>query len=205
MSAPNFAAPEYWAPEYSTPEKAAPAAPPYTEAPNPLPFKPPMHKYISLSPRNHGELNLKIVDAQNIQARANSGSSPRTGTTFQIMPPLYKEGDEVAANNMNSPFYKSNKDRLVSIQTAKNPPTYLRHSGYQLRNHPYEESSLFRLDSTFYMNKEESDDGEYYTFRAINFHSQYLMTESDMKIYLRQPDDSETLRERASFVLHELH
>lgn len=124
---------------------------------------------------------------------------------FELVPGLYKEGDETSANSFNQQRYKSSKKTLVSFRNVADG-RYLRHCYSNLRNHPKENSSLYRLDATFYMTKNEfpfcgTDGEDYYTFHSINYFGYYISHDESFVLAIRKHDSSDDYKNAASFGL----
>ena len=125
---------------------------------------------------------------------------------FEIVPAIYKPGDEHRANNFNRGRFNTHKDTLVSFKCVSNGH-YLRHCGYWIRNHPYQNDAVYRMDATFYMTRNEFfNDGDnneaYYSFRSINFDHMHLCHRG-FTLRIDVSGDSDLHRNDASFVLDE--
>merc|ERR1712045_232428 len=138
---------------------------------------------------------------------SSSSDSDMMSSLFEIVPGVYKPGDESRACNFNKGRYDKCKDTLVSFKCKENGH-YLRHCCYWMRSHPYTNDEVYRMDATFYMTKNEFFDGtkdgadgnDYYSFRSINFDHMHLCHRG-LSLKIDYGDDIDLHKKNASFVL----
>ena len=127
------------------------------------------------------------------------------GTTVEIVPGLYRLGDEGEAHNFNASLYREHggRKKMVSfrVHTGDQQGTYLRHCGRDLRAHHQESSALYRLDATFYMEEDRFFPGTV-SFHSINYDKHYISHRSYcLKIATISKGKQELHRKDASFTI----
>ena len=127
------------------------------------------------------------------------------GSTVEIVPGLYRLGDEDEAHNFNASLYKKHggRKKMVSfrVHTGGQQGTYLRHCGWDLRAHHKESSALYRLDATFYMEEDRFFPGTV-SFHSINYDKHYISHRSYcLKIATISKGKQELHRNDASFTI----
>jgi len=166
-------------------------------------------KHYMIHSKNYPALSWNVINRETVRIgdvpRGDDDfkSLPRS-SLFEIVPAIYKPGDEHRANNFNWDRFNAHKDTLVSFKCVSNGQ-YLRHCSYWIRNHPYNDDAIYRMDATFYMRKNEffNDEGkDYYSFRSINYDHMHLCHRG-YQLRIDHSGDSDLHQNDASFVLDE--
>ena len=110
----------------------------------------------------------------------------------------YKPGDEQHAAFWDGNAHSLHFASVVSFSCADG--RYLRHSGYNLRCHRAEDSSTFRLDSSFYMIPERFDCPGTVSFLSLNFMRHFVIHENGV-LKIAVDTDEKGYREFASFMV----
>jgi len=163
----------------------------------------PVKQYIIRS-RNYPSRYWHVRDPQCVRIEEQQHG------TFQIVPALYRADDETNAVRWNQRRYNMTKE-IVSFRCPLDG-SFLRHAGYFLRKHRYEDSKLYRLDASFYMTKNEffdCDDGgnsngnkiDYYTFHSVNYDGCYI-SHRGFQLKIDNMNGSDLHKNDASFSLH---
>ena len=84
-----------------------------------------------------------------VEDRERVTISEAGGSVLQVVPALFRQGDQRGAHSFDKSAHGQFSGQLVSLRRADG--RYLRHCGYKLRSHCEEDSALFRLDASFYM------------------------------------------------------
>ena len=86
------------------------------------------------------------------------------------------------------------------VSFALDDGTYLRHAGYNLRAHRPDGSKLFRLDATFYAERDRFFPGSV-SFHSVNYNGFYISHGLDYVLKIQDGSDEPDLhRENACFV-----
>ena len=125
---------------------------------------------VHLRSRNYPDYLWKVMSSERVVI--NQGAS---ATKVQIVPGLYRPGDEEEAHDFNAPLFQQHgRGKMVSFIVEDGPQagSFLRH-GWDLRDHREESSPLFRLDATFYMEEDCFFPGTV-AFHCINYDRHYI-------------------------------
>jgi hypothetical protein len=126
---------------------------------------------VHLRSRNYPDYLWKVMSSERVVI--NQGAS---ATKVQIVPGLYRPGDEEEAHDFNAPLFQQHgRGKMVSFIVEDGPQagSFLRHCGWDLRAHREESSPLFRLDATFYMEEDCFFPGTV-AFHSINYDRHYI-------------------------------
>ena len=93
-------------------------------------------------------------------------------TTLRVVPGLYRPGDESGARDWNAALF-AERGAASMVSFALDDGTYLRHAGYNLRAHRPDGSKLFRLDATFYAERDRFFPGSV-SFHSVNYNGFYI-------------------------------
>ena len=85
----------------------------------------------------------------------------------------------------------------ISLQSNNYPKCYLRHSSYQARIDEYEDSNLFKRDSSFIPHKGLANI-EYYSFESFNYRGYYLR-HCNYFLRIDRDDGTELFKQDATF------
>jgi hypothetical protein len=126
-------------------------------------------------------------------------------TTLRVVPGLYRPGDESGARDWNAALFAARRARrrrpASMVSFALDDGTYLRHAGYNLRAHRPDGSKLFRLDATFYAERDRFFPGSV-SFHSVNYNGFYISHGLDYVLKIQDGSDEPDLhRENACFVL----
>merc|ERR1711998_475680 len=102
---------------------------------------------------------------------ASEAKITKQGEVFEIVPAIYQAGDW--AHNRGAHNYDKYKHCIVSLKSTSKSNTYLRHASYYLREHQFQDNSLYRLDASFYMIHNKWYPGTY-SFLSVNYNHHYI-------------------------------
>ena len=105
---------------------------------------------------------------------------------------------ERRAHNWNAALFEQ-RGASDMVSFALGDGRYLRHCSYNLRAHRDDDSALFRLDATFYLERDRFFPGSV-AFRSVNFDDHYISHRSYV-LKIAVADDSELHRNDASFAI----
>ena len=146
-----------------------------------------------LRSRNYPRHRWRVVDFETV--RIDDGSD---ATTVRLVPGIYQRGDERRAHNWNAALFEQ-RGASGMVSFALGDGRYLRHCSYNLRAHRDDDSALFRLDATFYLERDRFFPGSV-AFRSVNFDDHYISHRSYV-LKIAVADDSELHRNDASFAI----
>jgi len=127
-------------------------------------------------------------------------------TTLRVVPGLYRPGDESGARDWNAALFAARRARrrrpASMVSFALDDGTYLRHAGYNLRAHRPDGSKLFRLDATFYAERDRFFPGSV-SFHSVNYNGFYISHGLDYVLKIQDGSDQpyDLHRKNACFVL----
>ena len=119
-------------------------------------------------------------------------------TTLRLVPGLYRPGDESCARDWNAALF-AQRGAANMVSFVLEDGTYLRNNGPELCAHHPRETSFFRLDATFYAERDRFFPGSV-SFHSVNYNGYYIS--HGLEYVLKIQDLQHDLhRKNACFVL----
>ena len=105
-------------------------------------------------------------------------------TMLRVVPGLYRPCDERGAQDWNGALF-AQRGAANMVSFALDDGTYLRHCHYKLRAHRGGCSKLFRLDATFYAERDRFYPGSV-SFHSVNVNAHYITYKKDNVLRIRK-------------------
>ena len=121
-------------------------------------------------------------------------------TPLRVVPGLYRPGDESYARDWNAALF-AQRGAASMVSFVLEDGTYLRNNGPELCAHHPRETSFFRLDATFYAERDRFYQGSV-SFHSVNYNGHYISHGLDYVLKIQDPNLEYNLhRKNACFVL----
>ena len=121
-------------------------------------------------------------------------------TPLKVVPGLYRPGDESCARDWNAALF-AQRGAANMVSFVLEDGTYLRNNGPELCAHHPRETSFFRLDATFYAERDRFYQGSV-SFHSVNYNGHYISHGLDYVLKIQDPNLEYNLhRKNACFVL----
>ena len=122
-------------------------------------------------------------------------------TPLKVVPGLYRPGDESYARDWNAALF-AQRGAASMVSFVLEDGTYLRNNGPGLCAHHPRETSFFRLDATFYAERDRFYQGSV-SFHSVNYNGHYISHGLDYVLKIQDGSDQpyDLHRKNACFVL----